>query len=187
MRLFVALTLTAKQRQKIDRAARALRERDLPVRWSSVDDLHVTLKFLGSVDPSRIELVEQALLVASEKSNAFTVSTGGFGAFPSIRRPRVLWVGVEASPALRCLKQDIEFSLSDLGFERETRAFHPHVTIGRTRDEGGAGDFRGLDDVAAGISYSGEINVRAVSLMRSQVKRDGPRYSVLSTSPLGKS
>lgn len=185
MRLFIALTLPARERKRIHRAGKVLRERDLPVRWIDPDNYHVTLKFLGSVEPPGMERMRPELEEAASKSRPFEMGISGFGAFPSIRRPQVLWVGAEASPALRCLKQDIEFSLSQCGFERETRAFHPHVTIGRTRDSGGAGDFRGLDEIAAGIGYQGSVSVKSIALMRSRLLREGPRYSVVSTIPLG--
>ena len=90
-------------------------------------------------------------------------------------------MGVGANAELRCLKQDIEWALGDVGFEAETRAFHPHLTLGRADGSGGAGAFRGLDELMAGMEFEGELNVRTIDLMRSHLSREGARYSVLTS------
>lgn len=184
MRLFIALNLPKKERQRIHRAARPLRERELPVRWVDLDAFHVTLKFLGEVRPERIADVEGIMERVAAKTGPFQVSLGGFGAFPTLRRPRVLWLGVDASPELRCLKQDLEWGLSEVGFETETRAFHPHLTLGRADPADGAGAFRGLDALVADMTFQGTLNVRSIDLMRSHLSRSGARYSVLSSARL---
>ncbi|MSR19509.1 MAG: hypothetical protein EXR91_00820 [Gemmatimonadetes bacterium] len=86
-----------------------------------------------------------------------------------------------ANPELRCLKQDLEYSFGDLGFEAETRAFHPHITLGRADDRDGAGAFRGLDDALANLECPGEVKVHTVDLMRSQTSPQGSTYTVLSS------
>ncbi len=184
MRTFIALNLPKKERQRIHRAARRLRESDMPVRWIDPDDYHVTLKFLGDVRRERLTQVEGAMGKVCAATRSFTTDFAGFGAFPTIRRPRVIWLGLGANPELRCLKQDLEWSLGDLGFDAETRAFHPHVTLGRADDRGGAGAFRGLDDLVADLEFRGEVKVHTVDLMRSQLLREGARYSVLSSAKL---
>ena len=103
----------------------------------------------------------------------------GFGAFPTIRRPQVLWVGVEPTPALRCLKQDLEWALTDHGFDRETRAFHPHITLGRVDGNEGAGAFRGLDALAAGLTFREHLVAQNVDVVRSHLSRQGVHYTVL--------
>jgi RNA 2',3'-cyclic 3'-phosphodiesterase len=184
MRLFVAVNLPKKEKDRIYRAARPLRDRELPVRWIQPDRYHVSLKFLGEVQESRLDEVEAALEKVTASTAAMNLEVSGFGAFPTIRRPSVLWVGIEPSPALRCLKQDVEWALSTCGFERETRAFHPHITVGRADPEDGAGAFRGLDELAAGLDYQGEIKVRKVDLMRSHLSKDGAHYSIFSSASL---
>jgi 2'-5' RNA ligase len=96
----------------------------------------------------------------------------------------VIWLGIEPTPALRCLKQDVEWGLADLGFERETRAFHPHLTLGRVEREKEAGAFRGLDELVGELSYSGSVAVKTMELMRSQTGKGGSQYSVVSSHPL---
>lgn len=178
MRLFIALNLPKKERSRIDRAARTLRERGLPVRWTEVDDFHITLKFLGDVRPPRRAAVEHVMEKVASETPPFEVTMEGFGAFPTIRRPEVIWVGAVATPVLRCLKQDLEWGLASHGFPRETRAFHPHLTVGRADEAEGAGAFRGLDDVVAAIGLTSTFTARSLDLMRSRATREGPRYSI---------
>ncbi|MEQ8328998.1 MAG: RNA 2',3'-cyclic phosphodiesterase [Longimicrobiales bacterium] len=177
MRLFIALNLPKKERQRIARAAKPLREEDLPVRWVDIDDMHITLKFLGQVRPDRVAPIHEVMGRVAAATRSFTMELGGFGAFPTIRRPRTLWLGVAASPELRCLKQDLEWALGDCGFEPETRAFHPHITLGRADDKGGAGAFRGLDDRVAAMEFQTSVQVRSLDLMRSKLSRSGATYS----------
>lgn len=184
MRIFVAVNLPEAERLRIHDAMAPLREAGLPVRWSPPEAYHLTLKFLGEVRPELASRLPGALDRVAAATVPFGVQISGVGAFPTIRRPQVIWLGVEPTPALRCLKQDLEWALADHGFERETRAFHPHITLGRTRDVDGAGAFRGLDDLAATLDFAGHMEIEFVDLMRSQVGRQGSRYSVLHSSPL---
>jgi len=184
MRLFLALNLPKKERERIERAARPLREQELPVRWVGIDDYHVTMKFLGEVRPARVDAIQEVLDRVARATLPFEATVNGFGAFPTIRNPNVLWAGVHATPELRCLKQDLEWALADLGFEKETRAFHPHLTVGRAVDGRNAGAFRGLDDITAALTVESRFTVRTVDLMRSQSGRGGQRYTLLHRAKL---
>lgn len=183
MRLFLALNLPKKERQRIQRAARPLVEGDLPVRWLDVEQYHVTLKFLGTVRKDAVASIQEVLDDVTANTAPFEATVTGFGAFPTIRRPRVLWAGVHATPELRCLKQDLEWGLADLGFEKETRAFHPHLTLGRASSDG-AGRFRGLDELMASLELEAPFVVRTVDLMQSRTSPDGATYSVVHRARL---
>lgn len=184
MRLFVAINLPEGERQRIYEAAAPLRDAGMPFRWIPESNFHLTLKFLGEVRQETIPAIKKVLDKVTGSTRAFELDLSGFGAFPTIRRPRVMWLGVDPSPALRCLKQDLEWALADLGFDRETRAFHPHITLGRAEAEEGAGSFRGLDELAAGMVYAGEVPGDRVQLMRSHLSKNGARYSTLHESCL---
>lgn len=181
MRLFIAINIPKKERDRIFRTAKGFRDKDYPFRWVRPDLLHLTLKFLGEVSPGSVPSLEAAIGNVARETGGFPMRIGGFGAFPTVRRPRILWLGVEASPALRCLKQDLEWGLSELGFDRETRAFHPHLTLGRARSDLGAGAFRGLDSLSAGLSFHAEVKVWKVDLMESHLSSSGPRYDLVSS------
>lgn len=184
MRLFVAVNLPDDVRERIRAVSASLEEKGYPVRWLPPENYHLTLKFLGEVRNERVPTVSRVVERVASQTGAFSMDITGVGAFPTIRRPRVLWVGVTPSPALRCLKQDLEWALAEHGFERETRAFHPHVTIGRADSKDGAGVFRGLDKVAAELELRETVPVHSVDVMRSQLSRKGARYSVVSTAEL---
>ncbi len=184
MRLFIALNLPVAERDRIYEATAPLRDTGFPVHWMEPESYHLTLKFLGNVRPELVPAIEKVVDRVAAATGAFPLSIGGFGAFPTIRRPRVIWIGVDPTPALRCLKQDIEWGLANHGFERETRAFHPHVTLGRAEEREGAGAFRGLDGLSADLRYRGKVPAETVDLMRSQLSRQGPRYTLLRNSPL---
>lgn len=184
MRLFIAVNIPKKQRTRIYRAAKTLREGEMPVSWIDPDDFHITLKFLGQVRREQVPAIEEAIAKVASSTPGFLTALSGFGAFPTIRRPRVIWIGVGANPELRCLKQDLEWALGDVGFSAETRAFHPHVTLGRADEAGGAGAFRGLDTRMAELQFEGDIKVHTLDLMRSQLSRSGPTYSVVSSMKL---
>ena len=185
MRVFVALNLPSRERQRIHRAVRVLREGDLPVRWVEADNLHITLKFLGEIRPERVAEVEAAVEGVASATLPLTLALEGFGAFPTLRWPRVIWMGAQATPELRCLKQDLEWALAECGFEAETRAFHPHLTLGRANPGDRAGAFRGLDELMAGTQLTCQVAVRTMDLMRSDLSREGAQYSVLSALKLG--
>ncbi len=187
MRLFAAITIPARERKRLFKAAASLREAGLPVRWVDVDAIHLTLKFLGEVPKDRVDRVRASLAAVAAKSRPFEVGLGGFGAFPSLRKPRVIWAGAYASPELRCLKHDLEWEFAELGYEREARAFHPHLTLGRARPEAAAGDFRDLEELVEPLKYQGTLTVNSVVLLRSTPGPQGASYDTIDTVRLGES
>lgn len=185
MRLFIALNLPAAERRRLYRASKPLRESGLPIRWVPLEGYHLTLKFLGEVPPDESDRVRDALVAIAAKASRFPLRLGDFGAFPSVRRPRVVWCGAEALPQLRALKHDLEWELAALGFERELRAFHPHITIGRAAPDARAGDFRTLEELVAGLSYEAVVQPTTVDLMKSRLSPEGAVYTPLARAPLG--
>jgi RNA 2',3'-cyclic 3'-phosphodiesterase len=167
------------------RSVRRMVEAGLPVRWVEPDQIHLTLKFLGEVRPDRVDAVKAAVGRVGSKTQPFTMTMGGSGAFPTTRRPKVIWLGAKASPELRCLKHDLEWELAPLGFEREVRAFHPHVTLGRALPGARAGDFRGFEEMVASVEFAAEITVRSIDLMKSALSAKGARYEKVLGARLG--
>ncbi len=186
MRLFIGINLPSDTRDGLHRSLEPLRDGGFPVRWTDPRRFHITLKFLGSVRPEDVAVVGSVIRRVARETEPFEVQLLRFGAFPTIRRPRVLWVGADPSPALRCLKQDLEWGLASHGFERETRAFHPHVTVGRAAEDEGAGAFRELDSTGSGLRLDGRFQLQRVSLVRSTPGRAGMIHRVLEEAPLGR-
>jgi RNA 2',3'-cyclic 3'-phosphodiesterase len=179
MRLFVAINLPKRDQVRVAKAIAPLKESALPVRWLEPAAVHLTLKFLADVREADLPAVELAIARAAAKSRSFRVRMEGVGAFPTPRRPRVIWLGVQATPELRCLKQDLEWAIAPLGFERETRGFQPHLTLGRTTPEAAAGDFRDFEEIARKIRFSGSLHVGSVDLMRSRLSPRGSTYELV--------
>ena len=150
--------------------------------WTAADNLHVTLKFLGNVDESRIHEIGAALRSAVTVP-AFEVGIRGLGAFPTATRARVLWAGAPGSAPFTRLAGEVDRALEALGFPPEGRPFTAHVTLGRVRAP------RSNDSLAAALESSatkdfGTIRVDRVSLMRSDLSPRGARYTELGTAPL---
>jgi RNA 2',3'-cyclic 3'-phosphodiesterase len=185
MRLFIALNLPAAERRRLHRASAALREAELPVKWLPPESYHLTLKFLGEVPPADIDRIQGLVGRIASKASPFPLRLGDFGAFPSVRRPRVVWCGAEALPQLRALKHDLEWELASLGFERELRAFHPHITLGRAAPDARAGDFRELEGLVAGLRYEAVVEPSTVDLMQSRLSPAGATYTAVARSRLG--
>jgi RNA 2',3'-cyclic 3'-phosphodiesterase len=185
MRTFVALNLSPETRAALYAATEPLRTAlDRGVSWTREPALHLTLKFLGERPEEFVSRLGSELRGTTRGVPACALDIGGVGAFPSLRRPRVLWVGIATNSGLTELYQRVETACAALGAERETRAFHPHVTLGRVRE--GAR----VDSVALARSAT-EVNVRrhewvaTADIMESVLGREGATYRVVDAVPLG--
>jgi RNA 2',3'-cyclic 3'-phosphodiesterase len=182
MRTFVAINIPASERTALHASLAAVRERPIPMRWSEPDALHLTLKFLGEIDGSEIAALDVALRDVAARHAALAMEIGGFGAFPSLRRATVLWIGISAEPHLMALQRDTELALSRLGYPREQRPFRPHITVARLQGGGRPADVQRL----AGFNdYSSRVTVTSIDLMRSQLSPRGARHDVLMRATLG--
>jgi 2'-5' RNA ligase len=185
LRCFVALGLPESLRESV--AAYFAREgRGVPgVRWAGGAHLHLTLKFLGEVAADLLPAVRAAVDATLADEGPFTVELRGAGAFPSIQRPRVVWVGLGAGAAeATTLADSLERSLAPLGFAPEERPFAPHLTVGRVKAPGS--DRAALPRLIAAVRDRvwGEAVVREAHLVRSELFPAGPRYSILHTTSL---
>lgn len=178
MRLFVAINLPEAERRAAHEATAPLRHGKLPVKWVGEASLHVTLKFLGEIAAERAEAIGTALEVAVQGARPFEVGLGGIGAFPSMARPRVVWLGVERHPALELLANDVERALQPFGFEAELRPFQPHITLGRAKQGASGAAFAGLEKLIARVAYEGMAPVGSVDLMESVLRPAGAEYQV---------
>lgn len=177
MRLFVAINLPDPLRQSLWAASAPLREAGYPVRWVQLDGLHLTLKFLGEVEPTGEAEIVYAVQSAVRGAKPFTIALDGYGAFPSIARPRVLWIGCEAAPPLELLQHRVEQAFAEIGYPVEGRPFHPHLTLGRARRDARPRDFAGLHRTLAALEAPGELVVASVDLMESVLRASGARYA----------
>lgn len=182
MRLFVAVEFPQAVRRRAWRATAPLREADLPVKWVGPERLHLTLKFLGETDEARVPALGEALDRAAGAAGPLELRLAGVGAFPSLQAPRVLWIGVEGPPELERLHEAVDEALAELGFERERRDFHPHVTLGRARR--GHGGLGRAERLVERIEVDVACTADDVRLVRSVLSPEGARYSVVSSHAL---
>jgi 2'-5' RNA ligase len=182
VRTFVAILLPDDVRRALAASVAQLRTVGNDVAWVGPDNFHLTLKFLGPVDADRLPAVTDALTDAAGGCPSFQLGIRGLGAFPSPARPRVLWAGVDAGAApAAALAARIDDGLEALGFKREARAFSPHVTLGRVRQP--HAQPRLAEALTATVAF-GRVEVRHVSLMRSDLSPRGARYTELAAAPL---
>jgi 2'-5' RNA ligase len=186
MRLFVAVNFPARLRQKIARLSRPMQEAGIPGRWAGADQIHLTLKFIGEVSAADVPAITGALAQVAGSFRPFDLAFGPIGAFPSPRRPRVVWLGVEPTPELRFVKDDLERSLSELGVARESRPSQPHITLGRAPRDAEAGEFRRFEEVTRALSLSDVYRVTHLDLMKSQLRADGAEHTRLAAVNLGR-
>jgi 2'-5' RNA ligase len=189
VRLFLALNFPALLRRAIFDATASLRAAAPALAWVTEPRLHLTLKFLGERPDDAVAPLARALDGVGAAHGPVTMSLGGLGAFPSQRRPRVVWLGVAPDPKLELLHHDVEAACEALGYDVEGRAFRPHVTLARVRPgrRGGqpdAGAARALADAAREVQFRGSAVVETVDLMRSELATAGSRYTVLHAAPL---
>ena len=178
MRAFVAINFPEAIRSDIWNVTNVLRDGSFPVRWVAQESLHLTLKFLGELLPSQEPAIVDGVRAAADGTKPFSITVSGFGAFPSLKHPRVVWVGCEGVAPLELLQHRLEQQMATLGFEVEGRPFRPHVTLGRARKEARARDFEGLAETVDGLHYEAVALVDSVDLMQSELRRDGARYRV---------
>ena len=131
MRVFIAIELPEAVRQKLADLESELSPVTTSARWVAPEAIHLTLKFIGELSESRLDVIDRALAGLAWKP--FQVSVQGVGFFPGARSPRVFWAGLAAS-TMAGLAQEIDTRLERFGFDREKRAFRPHVTLARARD-----------------------------------------------------
>jgi len=137
LRLFLAIELNPSVRRSVEAAIQWLKQQGLGARWVAPENLHLTLKFLGAVDSQKIPILCQTLKEELCSIVSFSVVFGDFGFFPNPGRPRVIWIGLdEGKEELKAVFERIETCLEPLGYPKEDKGFHPHVTLGRFRSRG---------------------------------------------------
>jgi 2'-5' RNA ligase len=190
VRCFVAVELPEEIKAALSRIQADLKsESQSPVKWVDPYSIHLTLKFLGNVSREMTPQITEAIKEGAQGVSPFHLEIKGLGVFPNPRRVQVIWVGIGGEVAsLLKLQKGIEPALAKLGFAPEGRAFTPHLTLGRVRERASPDERQKLGELIAGTRSETEpaFNVNSVSLMRSQLTREGAIYSQISSIELGK-
>lgn len=194
IRTFIAIELPTQVQEALATMQARLREaiakpggeEASPVRWVAPQSIHLTLKFLGDVPAERIPAVTQAVTQAAKGHKPLSLLLATAGCFPDLRRPRVIWVGLQGDlEALNRLQKAIEGALVHLGFPKEERAFTPHLTLGRVRDTVTAQERPALGEATRKLTVPQvEFTAEEIAVMRSDLQPTGAVYTRLAAIPL---
>lgn len=179
MRTFVAIELPQEFTSKIDQLQAVLRKTKADVSWVKPQNVHITLKFLGEVKEEKIDEVYQATEKSVNGIGSFKVNLQGLGGFPNLKRPRVIWVGVEKGKEILAeLYPKVEEEFFKIRFAKENRSFTPHLTIGRIKSP------KNLEKLASEITKTSfqtdEFEVKEVVVMKSTLHPTGSIYTPLN-------
>lgn len=184
IRSFIAIELPEDVRAGLRRLQAELK---LPqhsfVKCVAPEGIHLTLKFLGNISPAKVTEITGVMKRASQGVSPFQLQITEVGAFPNMRQPRVLWVGIKGElDKLVAWQKRIDNGLMPLGFAKETRPFTPHLTLARLRENCSPGDRREFGEMVSKtpIEVSYKFNVTSLNLMRSQLLPGGAVYSRLA-------
>ena len=187
IRAFIAVNLSQEIHLHLDHLIRQPKKRlpGKPIRWVPTKNIHLTIKFLGDVSESNLEMLENILHKEAKDFSPFEISVGELGAFPSMRRPRVVWVGVETPSELIGFHRSIESETSRLGYTPEKRAYSPHLTIGRISRNASSKDVYEIGEVLCKckVGFMGATRIAKVHLYRSDLKPGGAIYTKLYSAP----
>lgn len=190
IRSFIAIELPDELKSELTRLEARLKSDKQPwVKWVNPDSIHLTLKFLGDIAADRTGEITRAIENAVQGISPFHLEVKELGVFPNLRRVQVAWVGISGEvDKLSQLQKRIETNLTPLGFTPETRAFTPHLTLARLRDQTPLDERQRFGQLIANAKFDTAytIEVDAISLMRSQLTREGAIYSRISLVELKK-
>jgi len=181
IRAFIAIELAEEVKAWLSLVQSRLRPEQHPyVKWVDPVAIHLTLKFLGNIDQEKVSPITKAMSEAAQGISPFRLEIGGLGAFPNLRRPQVVWVGLGGEvERLASLQRAIDHSLAALGFPKESRPFTAHLTLGRLREMASTEERRRMAEalLAAKVEEVFPFQVAEISLMRSTLTPKGAIYN----------
>ncbi len=185
IRSFLAIELPKPILRKIEEVQGDLRSTHADVRWVNPEKIHLTLKFFGNIEESRIGPIFISIEEPIRNTPTFSLNVRGVGAFPNLKNPRVIWMGlVHGREVLISFQKQIEIQLEKIGFQPEDRPFHPHLTLGRMKSSRGKEELVGRMERHKEEEF-GDLQVERVVLFRSDLKPSGPIYTPLKEMKLG--
>lgn len=185
IRVFLAVELSSDVREKLFSLQQQLKTTLPPINWVRPESIHLTLKFLGYVEPSSVTQLFSALEPIGEKHAPFSVDVQGLGVFPQVKHPRIFWVGLIGNTrALHDLEFEIEAVLEPLGFPPEEKTYHPHLTLARIKRENAkVGSTLIQTRALESDQHLGTLNVDGLTLFQSDLDSSGAKYTSLWTVP----
>ena len=189
MRAFIAVDLPAHIQGKLEQAVNKLNKQldDLPIRWVPTDNIHLTIKFLGDVSESNLSLITRILDLLGKQQDRFEISVGGLGVFPNVHSPHVIWVGIEAPEDMFTIQRKVAAETARIGYEVESRAYSPHLTLGRVSRNATAKEVRKIGKILEKekLGFLGVALISELHVYRSDLQPGGAKYSKLYSAALG--
>ncbi len=184
IRAFVALELPDHAREFLNEMITVLKQSRADVRWTRSSSVHITLKFLGDIDVSQVPDIVSELTPVFAGQTRFVIAISGLGVFPNLRRPRVVWAGLDDTSArLGKMAALVDSAFHTLGFKTESRPYSPHLTLGRTRSDEGR---ESLIELIKNTECKGPgFEVKRAKLFQSILGPAGPKYSPISIFNIG--
>ena len=184
IRVFVAININLEIREYLSSLRNSIDIPQSKIKWVGKNNLHITLKFLGYQPPEKIKLISSGLKEISHKHNSFKIKISPYmGVFPNYKMPRIIWVGIgEGTNELKKLYNSVEIILFKKGFERESKEFSGHITIGRIKYFKKGNNLNNILEKIDIKTMSQKI--KSIELMKSNLTPKGPIYSVLEKYPL---
>ncbi len=180
MRTFIAINLSPEIKKTLSLLIGELDKGSRNIKWIRQEGMHLTLKFLGEIGRERVPEIEDVLIRISKNYEPFVLKFKGTGSFPPGKKnPRVLWVGIEEGETLRALQSQLEGELEKLGFPKEKRKFHAHLTLGRVKSFFNLRETLSLLEKYRERNF-GEMEAEKITFFQSILKTAGAEYSVLS-------
>jgi 2'-5' RNA ligase len=185
IRSFLAIEIPRTILKKIEEVQEDLKSSRADVRWVSPEKIHLTLKFFGNIDESKIDPIVKSIEGPIRINPPFSLKVRGVGAFPYLKNPRVIWMGlVNGKEVLVSFQKQLERELEKIGFEPEERPFHPHLTLGRMKSGKGREELTGRIERYKEEEF-GNFQVERIVLFKSDLKPTGPIYTSLRELRLG--
>lgn len=179
VRSFLAVELPQAILDRIGEVQQELKSLSADVRWVNPGNIHLTLKFFGNIEEPEIDSIVKAIEEPVRTTSPISITVQGVGAFPGLKNPRVIWVGLhDEKGASVSFQKRLESELGKIGFPPEDRSFHPHLTLGRMRSN------RGKDELVGRMErfkeeVFGQFQADKVILFKSDLKPTGPIYTPL--------
>ena len=183
MRVFLAIAVPDGVKAQLLKAIERLAPAATDVKWSTKDQFHLTLAFLGEVSPAILPHVREAIARVCSGKPAFTCHAYGLGFFGSKRNPQTVWAGVDPVPELETLQENLCAQLKKFGFENKEADFRPHITLGRCRESARNHDLIRAMDADEDIEF-GEWEATRITLYESRLTPRGPVYRNLGQTNL---
>ena len=178
VRAFIAIALPPEICLALSDCISRIKQHHGDIKWVRTEGLHITLKFLGDIQPGRVEEIASSLSQIGSACPAFEISIEGAGAFPGMQRPRIIWTGIrQGAEELIRLASQIDGAMETFGFEPEGRPFKPHITLGRVRSPKNIRET--MEAVKNQTGIFGTFRANAIILMQSVLKPTGAEYTPL--------